>query len=421
MATGSEQVRPTTAAKAWHERLHEGTAALFPVYLHPLLAFGGIWLLICLLYSFRLSALILYSGEDVFRLVTTLLVVFTAGIAISWLLPGKLLMPKGWRLKSFDRTESLLDRRLRFWFRLWCIVTCFEIIFSKGIPAVWLVTGNPKTYMDFGIPTVHGFLNSLLLSICLTRVGMALRFGRKKDFLYFGWAVCWSVIVVTRQLMMVYLLEAAVVYCTYRLVRVRRILGGISAVLGLVYVFGVVGDFRTGAENFRTLAQPTASYPDWLPSGVLWFYMYLSTPVNNLLYTFHSTHPIYDARFPNTLAQIFPTVLRKLIFSANQLEASNGDLVTQAFNVSTAFAGPFEDYGLAGVLLMVLCMSVLSGLYWRKRSFRDRLCYSVLCQCLLLTVFFNHFVLLPVITQLVWIYVLFYRTEGNISSDAATA
>ena len=221
-------------------------------------------------------------------------------------------------------------------------------------------------------------------------------------------------IVITRQLMMVFLLEAVVVYCTYRQIRVRRVLGALMSVLCLVYVFGLVGDLRTGADQFRALAQPTSAYPDWLPSGFLWFYMYLSTPINNLLYTFHTTQPLYDWRFPNTLSQLLPTVLRKMLFSAGALAASNGDLITEAFNVSTAFAGPFEDFGLIGVLLSSFLMNVLGSLYWRKHTFRDRLCYAVLCQCLVLTVFFNHFVLLPVITQLIWIYIFFYRTEGDV-------
>jgi len=384
-------------------------------------AFAGIWLLICLLYSFRLSGLILYSGIDVLSLVENLLIVFIFGALLSYLLPISLTMPVSWSLPDNERTEELLSRRLNLWFRVWCSLTLLEILYSGGVPSVWLITGNPKTYMDFGIPTIHGFMNSMLLAICLSRLGMAIRFGRKKDLIYPFWAVFWSLIVITRQLMMVFLLEVVVIYCTYRPVRIKRIASAALSLFCLVYLFGVVGDLRTGAAAFLALAQPTSSYPEWLPSGFLWFYMYLCTPVNNLLYTFHTTPPLYDWRFPSTLSQLLPTVFRKMIFSAAELGNVNGDLVTEAFNVSTAFAGPFQDFGLSGVLSMSFFMSVLSGIFWRKRTFRDRLCYAVLCQCLLLTVFFNHFVLLPVITQLVWIYVFFYRTEGDILPSQKTA
>ena len=214
--------------------------------------------------------------------------------------------------------------------------------------------------------------------------------------------------------MMVFLLEAAVIYCTYRAVKVKRIVSAFLSLFVLVYLFGVIGDLRSGAASFLALAQPTSSYPEWLPSGVLWFYMYLSTPVNNLLYTFHTTQPLYDWRFPNTLSQLLPSIIRKMFFSSAELGRVNGDLVTQSFNVSTAFAGPFQDFGLYGVLLVSFFMSVVSGMYWRKRSFRDRLCYAVLCQSLLMTVFYDHFLLLPVITQLIWLYIFFYRTEGDI-------
>lgn len=377
-------------------------------------AFGVIWLLICFLYSLRLSGLILYSGRDVIHLVEGLLIVFFFGSLLSYLLPVRFIMPADWRVSTNQRTEQVLDQRLCIWFRIWCGITFLEILYSGGTPSLWLITGNPKTYMDFGIPTIHGFMNSMLLAICLVRMGMAIRFGRRKDFLYPLWAVFWSIIVITRQLMMVFLLEAAVIYCTYRAVKVKRIVSALLGLLVLVYLFGVIGDLRSGAASFLALAQPTSSYPEWLPSGVLWFYMYLSTPVNNLLYTFHTTQPLYDWRFPNTLSQLLPSIIRKMFFSSAELGRVNGDLVTQSFNVSTAFAGPFQDFGLYGVLLISFLMSVLSGIYWRKRTFRDRLCYAVLCQSLLMTVFYDHFLLLPVITQLIWLYIFFYRTEGDI-------
>ena len=388
---------------------------LLPMYLRPVIAFGATWLLICGLYSLRLSNLIMYGGTDVLRLVGVLLSAFVAGWALSSVLPVRLAMPSDWTLPAASRTAGLLDHRLRFWFRLWCVLTLVEIAYSGGIPSVWLITGNPKTYMDFGIPTIHGFMNSLLSSICLVRLGMALRFGRTKDLRLPVWALIWSVLVITRQLMLVFLLESAVVYCTYRAVKPKRIVYALIGLICLILLFGAIGDLRTGAEAFRALAQPTSTYPEWLPSGILWFYMYLSTPVNNLIYTFHTTQPLYDWRFPNTLAQIFPSVLRNIFYSANDLGKVNGDLVTEAFNVSTAFAGPFQDFGLTGVILVTFCMSLLSGSYWRKTTFRDRLCYAVLCQCLMMTVFYDHFVLLPVISQMVWIYVFFYRTNGEVS------
>jgi oligosaccharide repeat unit polymerase len=395
--------------------LRSAARPLYPIYLHPLLAFGSIWLIVWALYALRLSELIMYPGSEVLHFVEPLLATAIAGSALAYIIPRRFLMPVRWPLVGSARTVALLDRRLKLWFKIWCVVTVIEIIYSKGIPIIWLFTGSGKTYMDFGIPTVHGFMNSLLQAICLVRFGMGLRFGRKKDFLYPVSAIFWSMIVITRQLMMVFLIEAVVVYCTYRPIRIKRILGALLGVLCLVYVFGVVGDLRTGADQFRALAQPTSAYPDWLPSGFLWFYMYLSTPINNLLYTFHTTQPLYDWRFPNTLSGLLPTVLRKMLFSANDLAASNGELITQAFNVSTAFAGPFEDFGRIGVLLSSFMMNMLGALYWRKHTFRDRLCYAVLCQCLILTVFFNHFVMLPVITQLIWIYVFFYRTEGDVT------
>ena len=38
-----------------------------------------------------------------------------------------------------------------------------QVLFSKGFPLLWLVTGNGKTYIDFGITSLNGLLNALYL------------------------------------------------------------------------------------------------------------------------------------------------------------------------------------------------------------------------------------------------------------------
>ncbi len=389
-----------------------------PHYLHPAYAFCGIWALILALYSAHLSYLLMYPTSTLIETEVPILGVFLLALAVTPLFPTRVKLPKAWSIDPSERTVERLDRRLKLLFRFWICASIVEIFFSRGIPIVWLFTGSSKTYMDFGLPTIHGFLNSLLLSIAITRLAMAIRFGRRSDYLYPLWTFIWAILVITRQMMIALLLEAAIVYCSFRVIRLKRMFTGIMSAGLFVWLFGVLGDLRSGASAFLVLAQPTESYPVWLPSGLLWFYVYLTTPVNNLLYTFQVSRPAYDPTFAITLSQLFPTVLRTMIFRRDDLNAVNGTLVTAAFNVSTAFAGPYQDYGMLGILLFTAIIGLGVGLYWRKRSFRDKLCYAVLCQCLMLTVFFNLFVYLPVITQIPWIYLFFAGMRGDVLYEA---
>ena len=45
--------------------------------------------------------------------------------------------------------------------------TIINIIFSRGFPLMWLFTGDPRTYANFGVPSLSGFLNSFYFVILL--------------------------------------------------------------------------------------------------------------------------------------------------------------------------------------------------------------------------------------------------------------
>jgi hypothetical protein len=85
--------------------------------------------------------------------------------------------------------------------------------------------------------------------------------------------------------------------------------------------------------------------------------LYIATPINNLMYTMHIGQPVNNFLFPNTASTLFPSVLRSAIYGDGIGEAASGELVVSAFNVSTAYVGPYQDLGLAGMALL----SILSA------------------------------------------------------------
>ena len=190
-----------------------------------------------------------------------------------------------------------------------------------------------------------------------------------------------------------------------------------SAVIVLVLIFGYVGDFRTGAKVFRNLAEPTKQYPAWLPSGVLWGYIYLTTPVGNVVNTAVSDVPVYNPLFPNTTSLLFPTVLRTAIYGESAADnALSGNLITNAFNVSTAYVGPFQDFGYLGMIGFSTLLALIAYLSWIDQSLRGAALYAVIGQCVILSVFFNHLFYLPIITQVIWIY-FFLHGRGKSIED----
>ncbi|CAN5398749.1 hypothetical protein BH10ACI4_BH10ACI4_12290 [soil metagenome] len=374
---------------------------------HPVILFAGVWIGVALLYSLHLSNLLFYNSTDILAVITYLITpfLFVTIIYLSFFYFSRFAFGQTDALQASN--FELLRSRLRGWFIFWIVMSCIEIVVSGGIPILWLVQGNPKTYMDFGIPTVHGFMNSLLLSIALINAALYGVLKQKKYLLIPAFVIFWSVLAVTRNMMIVIVLEVSLLLLQLTRVRFTTFLKVLSGGIVLILVFGFIGDFRTGGEAFRLLAQPTDNYPEWLPSGLLWGYIYLVTPLNNLVHTVQRTQPLYNPLFPNTLSSLLPTVVRGIVFGADSTSLGTGDLVTEAFNVSTAYAGPFQDFGRAGIVLFSSMIGAVSMIFWKRTSLRDLLIYTVLAQCLILTVFYNHFLLLPIITQVIWLTIFF--------------
>ena len=135
----------------------------------------------------------------------------------------------------------------------------------------------------------------------------------------------------------------------------------------------------------------------------------MTTPLNNLVNTWMSARPLGDFTLPNTLAELIPTAVRNALGMHGIASTFTGELVTEAFNVSTAYIGPMQDLGLWGVMGFSAFVAFTSGLCWLRKGFRNDLIFAVLGQWLLLSVFFNHFFYLPIIAQIGWVYVFFFR------------
>jgi oligosaccharide repeat unit polymerase len=386
--------------------------------LHPLALFVGVWGAVIFLYSLHLSGLLVFTTAHVLGITAWIVVPYAISVIAFQIFyafaPKRVAASGGQQLVAPDH----LERRLVRWFVFWVLCTAIEIKVSGGVPILWLLQGSAKTYMDFGIPSVHGFLNSLLMAIGVGQVGLFALDGKKRHLWIPAWIVLWSAIAVTRNLMIVSIIQSAIVWGVIRGVRKRTLINGIVFLLVLILLFGYMGDFRSGANAFRAAALPTDAFPDWLPSGALWVYIYVATPVGNLVNTAAIVPPQYNLLFPNTVALLLPTVLRKLVYGEAALtDALSGELVTEAFNVSTAYVGPFQDYGRLGMACFSILLGVIAAYYWRKRTFRDALIYGVIGQILVLSIFFNHLFYLPVISQIGWLFVFFPTIAGEQSKS----
>ncbi|MBE5202630.1 MULTISPECIES: O-antigen polymerase [Pectobacterium] len=373
------------------------------IIIKPALIFSLTWLLTAALYSFKFSELLIYPSYKAFNIAFFISGSFWFGCLLSNVI---FLNLKGGRVHFLTEERVFrIDKKIRILFKIWIVITVVEVIYSEGVPIIWLFIGSSKTYADFGIPTLHGFINSLLLSISLISFYLY-QFTKDKKYLFLPFFVCtWSVVAVTRNMLIVNVFQMLVLFIFYNKIAVKRVIKIASLFIVLILLFGIVGDFRTGKSTFFELAAVSSNYPLWLPSGFLWVYMYLATPINNLLNAINYENPIWSIGFENSTTMLIPSVLREVIYSNSQYTYFS-NLITQAFNVSTAFLDPYRDMGYYGVFFISFMAGFLTKLSSKGKGIVSVLSFAVLTQCNILSVFFNHYMYLPIIFQIPLLFII---------------
>lgn len=395
---------------------------------HPVIVFGAVWTTTFALYGLHLSYQLIYGAGQFLYVYCEIIGSFLAGyLYITALLFG---LARGDRpasgTSSFElhtltpQAADLVWRRTKMLLAVWALMTCVEVAVSGGLPIVWLLTGNTKTYQDFGIKSVHGFLLSMLLACAMVSFYLYLETQKKRYLNVPLLSLLWFIISITRGFFVALVLQMIFLYlCVHRL-RAKQIVKLTAAIVALVILFGLVGDVRSGGDALiRAVAEPTQRFPTWLPSGFLWVYIYVATPLNNLFNTIQMSPSVSGFSIAATTSHLFPSFIRKVFFSATTL--SNGDLVNSSLNVSTGFVSPYLDMGLIGVGLFGVIFGSFAGLFWTRRRYRYYLLgYAFLAQTLVLSIFYDFFLDLAFLFQLFWFSYLL-RSTGVWSTDVTPA
>jgi hypothetical protein len=381
--------------------------------LHPTVVACIIWIPIPILYSLKLSYRLTHPTLNAFAtsaiilvpiLLTGLLFVF-----LTWGRPGRAI------IEHAEASFARIDKRLKYGFAIWLVLSLIELAYSRGVPLLWVITGSSKTNFDYGIPSLHGLVVGLSMALAVTSLLLYLQTNRRRYLYLPAFATLSAILLVSRGTLLVLGVECAVVYLRMRRVGQKTVLRLVVTVVFSILAFGYLGDLRTGAEDFIRVAQPTESYPKWAPSGIFWTYVYLTTPLNNLMNTVDVRRPAYNILFPNTVATLLPSVLRlRLYGEQGSQDAVSGELEATSFNASTAFVEPYQDIGWAGVIAFSALMSALCTLNWYGGGFRNILFFAFFTQTLMLSTFYDLLLSLPVLCQLFFFY-YFTMRDGDLS------
>lgn len=369
--------------------------------INPMIVFWGIWGVVCVLLELKLS-LWLVDLEGSF--LCFLFIAFMSNF-IGYLC-GSLFCIKKIKKQILEIDYEKLWKITRKILYVWFVFNCLQIIYSEGIPFLWLITGNEKTYFDFGIHGLNGCLMAIYYVICLN-LYLILRKSRNIKYkILFMLLMIWPVLLVTRQVIMVLAIELFFLSLSFKHINIKLLLKYICAFWGGVLLFGIMGDFRTGAEHFWDLAMPSSDWIYMLPPGVFWGYIYMTTPIANLQNIFLYIPPLNQLYY--SISTLVPSFIRLIMFDDVSGWNVGDGLITSTFNVSTFMADFYMDYGVLYVYIIMFFIGCISKVIYHhvkyNTSYASMLIYCVFMQMLILSIFDDMFLYLPIIFQVVVIY-----------------
>ncbi|QHJ00163.1 hypothetical protein GT347_20585 [Xylophilus rhododendri] len=289
-------------------------------------------------------------------------------------------------------------------------ILVLEFLYFGQIPLISMMLGSDVTHFDFGIPGLHGLLYAIGAAVATISFSLYLLTQQRKYLFQVFMVLLVFLLLVTRKMFLVVGLQMLILYIG--LVGWRRI-GLISlCILAVVYIFGFIGDIRTGREQFLDLAGLKVDYPEWLPSGFIWVYIYGITPIANYVNMTELLTPTFN--FVDLFSWAIPPRILSALFGVELIGGFENDWqVSGAFNVASGFANIFPTLGgQVGIIIFATFVGLLIGYFAKVKSFYHMLSLCTIYASSVLMVFNNNLMSLNVAFQFV-VYLICSRLASS--------
>lgn len=376
-------------------------------FFNPLTMYNVIWLIVVDLYQLQLSQL----QTDLNNKTLVLFIASTVVFSLSFIFTYKTKLRKNDSIIKNEK-QVVTQPTINKIFVFWLFVELLEAIYSKGLPIVWKLTGSTKTYMDYGIPSIHGLMNSVGLVLMMLSFYLILNTSdkkiKRKNIFIILICMLLYLCLITRQVIISAVIQMVIIYLFTNRKRINWKKLFILVFVGIIG-FGILGNIRTGYESFLSVSLIETKIPK-IFIGFYWVYMYLTMTVANInnaviLGVNHFGGFAY-------LAQIYlPTVISNILFDTSNLYVPN-ILVSQAYTVSGYYIFFYNAFGNLGVYFIAGIYGILGAIFTKKfqkvNNEENLLYYAVFMQIILLSFFYNHLLYLPSGFQLIVIYLIFH-------------
>jgi oligosaccharide repeat unit polymerase len=379
---------------------------------NPVLAFSVVWVITLILVGLRLT-----SNIEPLRVSTLFLVLLNlVSSLIIYFSVEKMFIRTG----SYDQKENAINGSSKKFVKvtlvLWFVGTLIDIAYSQGVPIVWAIVGSAKDYTDFGIPTFHGIINAFFLFSVSAIFLFHLQTNEVRFRNIFIFLLFWPIIMLGRGIMISLVVQFLGIYLLYSKTKISGLVTSIRYVfiaLVVILVFGYIGDLRGSQNPFSYLVtERSEKFFNALPSGFLWIYIYITTGINNVNYSIDTVQPGWTVYYSvlNLLPSVFRTSLDRY-----ELNDSLFALIDSNLNTSSFYSGFISDFGIYGGFFGGVILQLIASIFYlfaKKLNKGYLISYSILYQCLILSVFYDLLFLLPYIFQII-VATLFATTYRN--------
>jgi oligosaccharide repeat unit polymerase len=378
---------------------------------NPILLFVIIWLFVLFIYSKRYSLVLttLTNDTKIYVILACLCFVLSYFFVSAIFHRNKTVGNKTFSQNT--NIQSGLNKVLV----TWVFFTIIEITYFKGLPLLGILGlgGDSGAYTEWGIPSLHGFLNAMIILLSNYFIYFFIKTKDKKYIYFFILCIFWPILLITRQMLLSMIIQASFIYILIKEIKVKSIILFLCVSILVIYIFGVVGDLRSGSEAFLEIVQPSDEYPSWLPSGFLWVYVYMVSPLNNVNFNL-GKYPDFNFDLTPLVSPLFPSFIRDKFFSySNQF---NFQLVNDNLNVSTMFPTYLSSFGYFGSLIFYFILGLVISFALLKFQSRNAnigwvFFLAIIFHNLIFSVFVDFFFNLIFIFQIILHIYLSYKIK----------
>ena len=261
-------------------------------------------------------------------------------------------------------------------------------------------------YNEYGIHGLQGFINACYLSlstILLYKIifnKIKLKYTNPILFII----IAYPLILLSRQLIFSLFIQIFLIWLLLsKKSKLKLAFNFLLLFLLGILVFWVMGNFRTGDEVIVSFIGDDAD-PSY--AFLYWPYVYIVSPLSNLLTNIDSTSP--NGNLLTLLSQLIPSFIKNFYDIYSDFNGFEDiKLINKNLNMGTYYLPGFLSFGWLGMCISFLLLILIYG-YLKIKSNNNIyffFCYIVLLQVIALSFFTNILFYLPIVFQIfIFIY-----------------